>query len=189
MAPGHEDGESEERFCPRPQWEVRVLRRTERCDVTTAREVFLRQASTFVTALRTNCLPGTLPRTSKVCWGVNCCQENSSPVGPEVWVVVMFSATEALTEEKVLSVKKLHDKGKKCQFYCQIRSSPRGVNELYLVSCSVQGKISLVYSQDEGGWGKERKIAASTPVYMWARLRSNGENITQRLLQRSFHLE
>lgn len=33
------DEESEERFCPRPQWEVRALRRTECCDFTTTAAV------------------------------------------------------------------------------------------------------------------------------------------------------
>lgn len=108
-------------------------------------------------APRTNCLAGTLPRARKVCWGVNCCQENSSPVGPEVWVVVMFSATKAVTwRESTQCEKATLQTEKKWQFYCQIRSSPRSVNEPYLVSRSVQGKISLVYSQDEGQGKREK---------------------------------
>lgn len=52
---------------------------------------------------------------------------NSSPVGPEVWVVVTFSATQVPTpRESTQCEKATLKREKKWQFYCQIRSSPRG---------------------------------------------------------------
>lgn len=72
---------------------------------------------------------------------------NSSPVGPEVWVVRTFSATKALTagESTQCEQATLKREKKKDNFIAKLEAH-REVNELYLVSCSIQGRISLVYS-------------------------------------------
>lgn len=70
---------------------------------------------------------------------------NSSPVGPEVWVVVTFSATKVLTPRESTQCEKATLKREKNDNFIAKLEAHREVNELYLVNCSIQGKISLVY--------------------------------------------
>lgn len=115
---------------------------------------------------------------------------NSSPVGPEVWVVGTFSATKALNSRRKYSMWKSYtEKGKKKrEFYCQIRSSPRGKWAIF----SEPFHSRQIFPCLQLRWrriGQNRENSSLLPIYKWERLRSNRENITLRLLQRSLHLE
>lgn len=113
---------------------------------------------------------------------------NSSPVGPEVWVVGTFSATKALTPgESTQCEKATLKREKKRQFYCQIRSSLRG--KWAVLSELLHSRQNFPCLQLR--WrriGENRENSSLLPIYKWERLRSNGENITLRLLQRSLHI-
>lgn len=114
---------------------------------------------------------------------------NSSPVGPAVWVVGTFSATKALTPRESTQCEKatLKERGK-WQFYCQISSSLRGKWSVLSELLHSRQNFPCLHLR----WrriGENRENSSLLPIYKWERLRSNAENITLRLLQRSLHLE